>query len=188
MSAINPAANSFYIPVFSSPAFSVSSGTAASSSATDPVSSQDIAELSLTGRIALGVGDGKLTSDQAQQLTAQLNSINETIQSGGTGVQQAQSQLSQAIYGDTHNGATIPAGLKPSIEEAREFVQAGRIVTQESAGNITHSQAAQLFGQIKQIYQQSQDGASASAINQAQNQLSVEIYDTAHNITPPTAA
>jgi hypothetical protein len=187
MSAINALTNSSYIPPFSSSSLLYSTGTAESPSATDPVSSQDIAELSLTGRIALGAADGKLTSDQAQQLTAQLESINQTILSGGTGVQQAQSQLSQAIYGDTHNGATIPVGLKPTAEEAREFVQAGRIVTQESAGNLTQTQASQLLGQIKQIYQQSQDGASASVTNQAQNQLSVEIYDTAHNITPTTA-
>jgi hypothetical protein len=68
-------------------------------------------ELSLAGRIALGVNDGKLTTDQAQQLDSQLQTINQAIQSGGSGISQLQNQLSEQIYGDAHNGAAIPADL-----------------------------------------------------------------------------
>jgi hypothetical protein len=141
-------------------------------------------ELSLAGRIALGVNDGKLTTDQAQQLDSQLQTINQAIQSGGSGISQLQNQLSEQIYSDANNGAAIPADLTVSTSELRDFLQAGRVADQENAGNLTSTQGSQFLSQISQIYQQSQSGASASATNQAQNQLSVEIYDAAHNITP----
>ena len=176
MSAINPVAAPSYVPPVSSP-FT----TTSNSSAAEHPELHDAVVLSLAGRIALGVGAGRLTSDQARQLTAELKIISQT---SGPGRTQLESQLSQEIYGDGHNGATIPNDLKVTTAEARDFVQAGRIVAQENADNITHSQASQFFSQMKQIYQESQNGASAAVTNKAQNQLSVEIYDAAHNITP----
>jgi hypothetical protein len=180
MSTIHPVNSTPYLPP-------VSSSNAASSSSTTPSTlafplTQDEVQLSLAGRIALGVGDGKLTSSQGQQLDAQLQTIKQQITSGGSGIGQLQSQLSEQIYGDGHNGASIPTDLTVSAGEERHFLEAGRVVAQENAGNLTSSQGSQFFSQISQIYQQSQNGASASATNQAQNQLSVEIYDAAHGI------
>jgi hypothetical protein len=151
-------------------------------------SQQDIVELSLAGRIALGVRAGRLTSDQGQELFSQLKTINQSINGGTADTGQLQSQLSQQIYADGHNGAAIPAGLTVSSAIERDFEQAGRIAAQESDGNLTKSQADEFFSQIRQLYQESQNGASPSAINQAQNQLSVEIYDAAHGITSGPSA
>jgi hypothetical protein len=176
MSAINPVTTQTYVPPVSGPS--------TANTSLPPVERpelQDAVVLSLAGRIALGVGAGRLTSDQAKQLTSELKTITQTT---GTDRTKLESQLSQEIYGDGHNGATIPADLKVTTAEKRDFVQAGRIVAQEGADNITHSQATQLFSQMKEIYQASQNGASAAATNKAQNQLSIEIYDAAHNITP----
>ena len=179
MSAINPVSTQPYVPSVSTPSTSNSSS---SSSATQSPTIQDAVELSLAGRIALGVSAGRLTTDQAQQLNSEFKTINESTGSDQTNLE---SQLSQQIYADGHNGATIPTDLTVTKAEARDFEQAGRIVTQEGAGNLTSTQASQFFSQMKQIYQQSQAGATASATNQAQNLLSVNIYDAAHNITAP---
>ncbi len=181
MSAINPVNTTPYDP-------QVSTASTASpfSSITTLPNVHDQVELSLAGRIALGVSSGRLTSEQAQQLTAQLKTIDQNVQSGDTNVAQSLHQLSEQIYGDGHNGAAIPTGATVTHAVARDFEQAGRIVTQEGAGNLTSTQASQLFAQMKQIYVQSQNGASAATINQAQNELSIQIYDTAHNVTPGT--
>jgi len=181
MSAINPVNTTPYEPLVST----ASTAPLSSSISTSP-NVRDEVELSLAGRIALGVGSGRLTSDQAQQLAAQLKTINQDVQSGDTNVAQSLHQLSEQIYGDGHNGAAIPTGLTVTRAAARDFDQAGRIVTQERAGNLTSTQASQLFAQMKQIQVQSQNGASAATINQAQNELSIQIYDTAHNVTPGT--
>jgi hypothetical protein len=149
---------------------------------------QDEIQLSFAGRIALGVGDGQLTSAQGQQLDTQLQTLNQTIQTGGTGIGQLQSQLSQQIYGDGHNGATLPANPTVTTAEARTFIQAGRVATQENDGHLTSGQASQFYSQISQIYQQSQNGTSASATNLAQNQLSAQIFDTAHNFNTGTSS
>jgi hypothetical protein len=185
MSTIHPVNSTPYVPPVSSSNAASSSSSSASSTTAPTLAfppTQDEVQLSLAGRIALGVGDGKLTSSQGQQLDAQLQTINQQITGGGSGIGQLQSQLSEQIYGDGHNGATIPTDLTVSAGDERDFLQAGRVVTQESAGNLTSSQGSQFFSQISQIYQQAQNGASASATNQAQNQLSVEIYDAAHGI------
>jgi hypothetical protein len=187
MSTINPVNIAPYIPS-AAPASTSSTGTSSSSLSSEPTFLADVVDLSLAGRIALGVGDGLLTSDQGQALTSQLQTISQQIQSGGSNVSQLQSQLSQQIYGDGHNGATIPKDAPVSSAEVRDFIQAGRIVNQEAAGNLTSTQASQFFSEMLQTYHQSQSGTSASATNQAQNQLSVEIYDAAHNITNPAPA
>lgn len=152
-----------------------------------PLKNQDKIELSLAGRIALGVSDGRLTSAQGQQLDSEFQTINQTVQSGGS-ASQLDSQLSQSIYGDAHNGATIPTSLTVTAADLRDFEQAGRVAYQENAGNLTSAQGSRFLSQIGQIYQQSVGDTPELAISQAQNQLSVEIYDTAHNITLPTPA
>jgi hypothetical protein len=173
MSTINSVNLASYTPPVTTPS------TANSASVTaDPARFQDIVQLSLAGRIALGVNDGKLTSSQGQQLDSELGTLSQTAP-GQLG--QADSQLSEAIYGDTHNGATIPAGLTITPAVGRDFIQAGRVATQENAGNLTSAQGSQFLTQITQIYQQSQSGASASATTQAQNQLSAEIYAAAQS-------
>jgi hypothetical protein len=185
MSTINSVNSLPYIPpVATSPTAPSSSSTSSSSPSVANSQVQDLVELSLAGRIAIGVGDGTLTSTQGQQLQSQLQTINQQIQSGGTGVGQVESQLSQSIYGDGHNGASIPTNLTVTTAEAREFIQAGRIVSNEGAGNISSTQASQLFSQLGQIAQQSQT-ASTSATNQSQNQLSAEIYEAAHSGSNP---
>src|SRR5271163_4243745 len=185
MSAINSVTAVPY-----NPPITVSSATSSSTPTGEGPGVEDAIELSLAGRIALGVGDGLLTGDQGLQLESQLKAVNQQIQSGGAGVDigQLQSQLSQQIYGDGHNGATIPTDLTVTPAEDRDFLQAGRIVTQESAGNLTSNQASQFFSQIGQIYQQSQSGATAAVTNQAQNRLSAEIYDAAHATSGPLAS
>jgi hypothetical protein len=185
MSTISSVGAAPYTPPVSTP----STPPSASSAAEPAVSQQDKVELSLAGRIALNVHYGRLTSDQGQQLYSQLQTINQQIQGGTADVSQLQGQLSQQIYGDTHNGATIPAGTTVSPSVARDLEQAGRVVAQEHAGNLTSSQADQFLSQIGQIYEQSKNGAAPSATNQAQNQLSLEIYDEAHKIADvPTAS
>jgi hypothetical protein len=173
MSTINSVNLASYTPPVTTPSTANSPSNTA-----DPAQLQDIVQLSLAGRIALGVNDGKLTSSQGQQLDSELGSLSETA-SAQFG--QVASQLSEAIYGDTHNGASIPAGLTVAPAEGREFIQAGRVATQENAGNLTSAQGSQFLTQITQIYQQSQSGTSASATTQAQNQLSAEIYQAAHS-------
>ena len=179
MSAINSVSAASYTPPVTT------SNPNKSSSASPAI--QDAVELSLAGRIALNMGDGQLTSTQGKQLDPQLKTINQQIQSGGTGIGQLQSQLSQQIYGDAHNGATIPAGTTVPAAVERDFLQAGRIADQEAAGHLTSSQASQFLSQIGQIYQQSQNGATAEATSQAQNQLSTQIFDTAHNLGTPAS-
>jgi hypothetical protein len=186
MSTINPVNVASYIPP-AAPA-STSSTATSSSPSSEPTFLADVVDLSLAGRIALGVGDGLLSTDQGQALTSKLQTISQQIQSGGSNVSQLQSQLSEQIYGDGHNGANIPKDAPVTSAEVRDFIQAGRIVDQETAGNLTSTQASQFFSEMLQTYQQSQSGASASATNQAKNQLSVEIYDAAHNITKPAPA
>jgi len=182
MGTISSALPALQTPLVTASATSSSSSTP---SAESPVV-QDAVELSLAGRIALGVGDGLLTSSQGQQRDTQLQSINQQIQSGGSDISQLQSQLSQQIYGDGHNGATIPTDITVTTADVRDFVEAGRVAAQESAGHLTSSQASQFFSQIGQIYQQSQGGATAAVTNQAQNQLSAQIFDTAHNFNTGT--
>jgi|SRR5579863_3172888 len=183
MSTINSLTSAFYTPP--DPA----SSAASNSSPAAALSPQDQVELSLAGRIALGVSDGKLTSDQAQQLDSQLQTIHQQIQSGGSGISQLQSQLSQQIYGDTHNGAAIPTDLTVTTAEKRDFELAGRVAVQENAGNLTSTQGSQFLTQIIQIYRQSQQsGVSQGTINQDQNQLSIQIHDAAHDITPAAAS
>jgi len=178
MSTINQVtAASFTLP-------SVTSSTTASSpTSVSQLSPQDLVELSDAGRIALGVSDGKLTSVQGQQLDSQLETLQQT-QPAQFG--QLQSQISQQIYGDTHNGATLPTDPTLSPATDQDFFEAGRVALQESAGNLTSTQGSQFLSQISQIYEQSQNGASASATTQAQGQLSTEIYDAAHDITSGT--
>lgn len=182
MSTINSVNNASYFPQVSA------SPQAATTLPNNKASlSPDQVQLSLAGRIALGVSAGKLTSDQATQLESQLQTITQQLKSGDTsGVGQLQQQLSESIYGDTHNGAAIPADLTVTTADQRVFEQAGRIAYQENAGNLTSTQGSQFLAQVKQIYQQSQNGASGATTNQAQNELSLEIYDAAHNITQTT--
>jgi hypothetical protein len=183
MSTINPV-----ISVPYTPSVTTLPNQSSSTSDTESPAVQDAVELSLAGRIALGVADGRLTSTQGQQLGSQFEDLNQTIQTGGASVAQLQSQLSQAIYGDGHNGATIPTNPTVTTAEERTFVQAGRVATQENDGHLTSSQASQFYSQISQIYRQSQNGVSASATNQAQNQLSAQIFDTAHNFNAETSS
>jgi hypothetical protein len=174
ISAVNSALS--YVPVTTSPAF------AAAQTTSNSPSLQDEVELSLAGRIALGVNDGRLTSAQGQSLDSQLSSITQQIQSGASNVGQLENQLSEQIYGDGHNGASIPSNIVVTTADERDFLEAGRVAYQENAGNLTSTQSTQFLNQIDQIYQQSQNGATAAQTAQAQNQLSVQIYDAAHNI------
>jgi hypothetical protein len=183
MSTINPVNPTPYIPSVATPSTQASS---ASSSISGPTVAEDAIELSFAGRIAIDQGNGSITSDQAQQLDSQLNNLNQEIQTGGAEIPQMQSQFSQQIYGDAHNGATIPSGSTVTTAEARDFLLAGRIVAQENAGNLTSGQASQFFSQLGKLYQQSQNGASASSTNQSQNQLSAEVFYAAHNLSNPS--
>lgn len=149
-------------------------------------------ETALTGRIAANVEAGKISTDQGAQLYGQLSSIHDQIVSGSDAqtIGQAQNQLSQAIYADAHNGAPPPADPNVTRAGVREAVMAGRIALNKKAGNLSGDQANQLMGQLGSIHQQITAGeqanggslspADAKAIDQAQNQLSRSIYDSAH--------
>jgi hypothetical protein len=174
------------------------------------LSSTALQELALTGRIALNEQAGNISSDQAAQLNGQTSAIQSQIAAdkqanGGTlsssdaqAIQQLQAQLSQTVYSDAHNGAAAPTDPDVTKAGAREAVQAGRIALNQTAGNLSSDQADQLYSQAGVIRQQiatdqqanggSLSAADATAINQAQNQLSQQIYDTAHNASSPDAA
>jgi len=164
-------------------------------------------ETGLTGRVALNEKAGNLSGDQAQQLYGQIASIHSQIATdrqadGGTlsstdaqAIQQLQSQLNQTIYSDAHNGTAPPSN--PNVTQAgeREAVEAGRIVLNEKAGNVTTAQAQQLGSQLATIHQQIAadeqanggplNPADAQAINQLQNQFSQQIYEAAHGGATP---
>ena len=164
-------------------------------------------EAALTGRVAANADNGNLTSDQAQQLYGRVSSIHSQIvadrQSDGgalsstdaQAIQQSQSQLSQTIYSDAHNGATPPSAPDVTRAGAREALEAGRIALDEKAGNLSGDQAKQLSSQLAAIQQQTAadeqaDGgtlspADAKAINQQENQFSHQIYEAAHSGATP---
>ena len=159
-------------------------------------------ETALTGRVAAGAQNGSLTADQAQQLYTQISTIHSQIVAdqqadGGTlsptdaqAIKQSQSELSQTIYGDAHNGAAPPSDPTAAGVNAREAQETGRIALNEKAGNLTSSQGQQLGSQLSTIQQQiatdeqanggSLSQTDAQAISQLQNQFSKQIYETAH--------
>ena len=164
---------------------------------------QDTSE---TGRIALNLAAGNLTSDQATDLYQQVASIQSQIAAdkqanGGTlstqdaqTIDQLQSQLSGTIYSDAHNDAAPPT-TAPNASEAgkRAAMQAGRIESNEQDGNISASQAQTLTQQQTQIDQQiasdeqANNGtltkAQAQQINQLQDQASQAI-NQAQSVSP----
>ena len=111
-------------------------------------------EAALTGRVAADAQTGSLTADQAQQLYSQISTIHSTIAAdrqadGGTlsptdaqAIQQSQSQLSQTIYGDAHDGAAPPSD--PTRAGQREATEAGRLVADQKTGTLSADQAQQL--------------------------------------------
>ena len=191
------------------PAGSVSGSVQASDQPADNVqlSPAALGEVALTGRVAENVGAGNLTSDQAQQLYGQISSIHSQIVAdrqadGGTlsstdaqAIQHSQNQLRGTIYSDTHNGAAPPSDPTVTRAGAREAVEAGRIVLNEKAGNLSGDQAKQLGSQLGTIQQQiatdeqgnggSLSATDAQAINQLQNQISQQIYEAAHGGATP---
>jgi|ERR1700722_3869369 len=187
----------------------VGSGTTSSSAAPDEpadtlqLSPAAVREMALAGRIALNEQAGNISSELAAPLNGQTSELEDQIVSdeqnnGGTltpteaqNIQQLQTQESQSIYSAAHNGAAAPADPDVSKAGVREAVQAGRIALNETAGNLSSDQANQLYAKAGMIRQQiatdeqanggSLSAADAKAINQAQNQLSRQIYDTAHS-------
>ena len=159
-------------------------------------------EVALTGRVAGNVAAGNLTSNQKQQLFGEISSIQSQITAdrqadGGTlsstdaqTIKQLQNQLSGTIYSDAHNGAAPPSDPYVPQAATREALEAGRIVLNEKAGNLSSDQAQQLGSQLGTIQQQiatdeqanggTLSPAAAQAINQLQNQLSQQIQETAH--------
>ena len=159
-------------------------------------------EVALTGRVAGNVAAGNLTSNQKQQLFGEISSIRSQITAdrqadGGTlsstdaqTIQQLQNQLSGTIYSDAHKGAAPPSDLYVPQAATREALEAGRIVLNEKAGNLSSDQAQQLGSQLGTIQQQiatdeqanggTLSPAAAQAINQLQNQLSQQIQETTH--------
>ena len=175
-----------------------------------PTSAAMRRETSETGRIALNVQAGNLTSDQATQLYQQVASIQAQIEAykqadGGTlssqdaqTINELQSQLSASIYSDAHNGAAPPT-TPPTVSDAakREALEAGRIELNQQAGNLTSDQVQQLTQQQDQINQliaadkQASGGtlsqSQAQQINQLQDDASKQIYQFVHGLTPTSA-
>jgi len=215
MSKIYPGSSiapNLYVP--STVSAKSSASASASSSPATATSSEDSVQLSpaalrqiaQTGRIALDQQAGVLTSDQANQLTSQLASIQSTISTdlqndGGTlsssdaqTINQLQTQLSGQIYSDAHNGAAPPANPQTDLADGREALLAGRIALNEYAGNLSSDQASQFLSQVGTISQtiktdtQNDGGtlsqADAQSINQLQTQLSQQIAGSAHAVSP----
>lgn len=192
---------------------------AASSSGAPPVESVPVDHVDLThssatqrdtsetGRIALNVAAGNLTSDQATELYQQVASIQAQVTSdkqanGGTlssqdaqTINQLQSQLSGTIYSDAHDGAAPPTSApNPTEAGKRATTQAGRIESDEQSGELTSSQAQALTQQESVIDQQistdeqanngSLTKAQAQQINQLQDQASQLINQAAHGTSP----
>jgi hypothetical protein len=202
-----------YAPAVSAKAVGFGGSSAPGSTAQTPEIPEDtvhlspaaMREIALTGRVSLNEQAGNITTGQGTQLNGQISSIQTQIAAdkqanGGTlsssdakAIQQLQNQLSQNVYSDAHNGAAAPTNPDVTRAGAREAVQAGRIALNETAGNLTSAQAGQLSSQISTTQQQiasdkqanggSLSAADAKAINQTQNQLSRQIYDTAHSAT-----
>ncbi len=192
------------LPATYAPGPSPKPAAATSGQAPDDVqlSPAALREAALAGRVALNDSAGNLTSDQSQQLYGQISSIQSQIAAdlqagGGTlssadaqAIQQSQNQLGGTIYSDAHNGAAPPPDPSVPQASAREAVQAGRIVLNEKAGNLSADQTQQLSSQLGTIQQQIATDAQANggtlsatdaqAINQLQSQLSQQIYQTAH--------
>ena len=190
---------------------SVSGKTDVTGQAPDTLQLSPIAlrQAALAGRVAGDLQSGSLTSDQGQQIYSQISSIHSQIATdrqadGGklsstdaAAIKQLQGQLSQTIYGDAHNGATAPSDSNVTKADFRSTVQAGRIVLNEKAGNLSSDQATQLGAQLSTIQQQiatdkqanggTLSTADAQAINQAQNQLSQQIHLDARGATTPHA-
>jgi|HubBroStandDraft_6_1064221.scaffolds.fasta_scaffold297459_2 hypothetical protein len=203
-----------YAPLVSPKA--VGSGTTSSSAApaqpadTLRLSPAAVRELALAGRIALNEQAGNISSELAAQLNGQTSEIQDQIvadeqNNGGTltsseaqSIQQLQTQESQRIYSAAHDGAAAPTDPDVTKAGIRQDVQAGRIATSETAGNLSSDQANQLYAQSAMIQQQivtdeqanggSLSSADAQAINQAQNQFSQQIYETAHSASTPASA
>jgi hypothetical protein len=179
----------------------------AAASAAEPadtvqLSPAGLREVGLTGRIAMNEDAGAIGATQAQQLYSQVSSIHSQIVAdkqadGGTlsptdaqTIRQLQGQLSQSTYGDAHNGAAPPADPNVTQAGARQDMEAGRIALNVNAGNLSSAQAQPLSSQLGTIQQQivadeqanggTLSTTDAQAINQLQNQLSQQIYDTAH--------
>jgi len=204
-----------YTPVVSPKAVGAGPGSTPGSTAQTPDVLADTVQLSpaalrqiaLTGRVALDAQAGTISSELAAQLNGQTSEIQMQMASdkqanGGTlssseaqTIQQLQNQVSQTIYSDAHNGAAAPTNPDVTRAGAREALQAGRIALNETAGNLSSAQATQLTSQLVTIQQQiasdeqanggTLSAADAKAINQAQNQLSQQIYDTAHSASTP---
>ena len=161
-------------------------------------------ETSETGRIALQLDAGNLTSDQATQLYHQVASIQYLVKTdeqanGGSlssqdalAVNQAQTQLSGIIYSEAHNGAAVPTtSADPDVAGKREALLAGRITLNEQAGNLSSAQAQPLMQQQAQIDQQiaadkeanggSLTQAQAQQINQLQDAANKQVYQAVHN-------
>ena len=158
-------------------------------------------EVALTGRVAGNVAAGNLTSNQQQQLFGEISSIQsqitadrqadgETLSStDAQTIKQLQDQLSGTIYSDAHNGAAPPSDPYVPQATTREALEAGRIVLNEKAGNLSSEQAQQLGSQLGTIQQQiatdeqanggTLSPTAAQAINQLQSQLSQQIQETA---------
>jgi len=193
-------------------------GSASTSKAQSPdeptdtlqLSSAAMREMALAGRVALNEQAGTITGEQAAQLNGQTSAIQSQIAAdkqanGGTlsstdaqAIQQLQTQLSQTVYSDAHNGAAAPTDPDVTKIGVREAVQAGRIAVNQTAGNLSSAQAAELYSQTAGIQQQivtdqhanggSLSAADVTAINHSQNQLSQQIYDTVHVASSPDAA
>jgi hypothetical protein len=195
-----------YAPATSTPqkSASPSATTAGSTQEADSVqlSPTALREVALTGRISVNEQAGNLSGAQAQQLYGQLSSIHSQIATdrqagGGTlsptqaqAIQQSENQLSQTVYSDAHGGAAPPSSPHVSPADAREALEAGRITLNAKAGNLSSDQADQLTSQLGTIHQQIETDKQANggtltppdaqAINQLQNQLSEQIYTSAH--------
>lgn len=159
-------------------------------------------EASLTGRIAMNQDAGNISGSQAQPLYSQVSFIQSQITTdeqndGGTlspsdaqNIAHLQSYVGDSLCSDAHNGAPPPANPVVNPAEVRTSVEAGRIVLNEKAGNLSSTQAQQLGSQLATIHQQitsdmQADGGTlsptdAQAINQMQNQFSQQIYTDAH--------
>ncbi len=161
-------------------------------------------EIFQAGRLALHVEAGDLSSDEAGGIYSHIAAVAaELVQDkaahDGTlsdedrkSIARAQDRISHEIANAT--GSIGKDEQPPSIAEARTVFEAGRVVLNQKAGNISDTQAAQLLetigGDLQQIRADEQanggslSGAQDNEWNDLQTQLSRDIYTAGH--TPAT--
>jgi hypothetical protein len=153
-------------------------------------------------RISNGLGDGALTTKEADSLDkkeGQLNQEERQMKAADNGhltsadrakLQQQQNQLSHQIYQDKHNAAVRNTDPKSGIGKT-EQTQQEHIAQGQKSGQLTAGEATHLENQEAAINHERHNDLAANGdkltpqertqIKQQQKQLNKQIYKDKHN-------